>query len=452
MPRALALRERAFQVPGLRRSWRAAALLASGFRGEVVTLRASALTYLTLLALVPLLAVVYSVIDLFSGEAALHERVQTYVNSQLGIGAGAAIASALTTFTSKATMKTLGAIGFMALLFSVVSLLWNMESAFNHIYVVRRPRSAVQRLLKYWSFLTLGPILLTASIYVTWLISRMQGLHAEHNHPQHSEVIHAAAALSSVFITYAALAFLYKVLPNARVRLRSALSAAFVAGTVWEIAKFLFAWASSRMVQVHKIYGSVAVLPITLTWIYISWVIALVGCRLCYALDESKKPEPHPVLQSAAAREAFTARLMVALVQFHREGRGPARVPALVRELAASKRMVREGLGALATAGLAVEARQGGWVPARDAARITLAEVRAAARTTLRYPSQEPDQVGEALAKAFAVAEGAAEGALAESLGSFLARVELVAAPAQTESNQTLGSNPAPLTTARSRA
>src|SRR5207249_11138552 len=119
---------------------------------------------------------------------------------------------------------------------------------------------------------------LTLSIYVTWTISRMQETHGAHNHPSHSEVLHVLAALSSIAITYAALAFLYKVIPNARVRLRSALLAAFVAGSAWEVAKFLFAWASGRMVQVHRIYGSVAVLPITLTWIYISWFIALIGC------------------------------------------------------------------------------------------------------------------------------------------------------------------------------
>src|SRR5207249_11904480 len=154
---------------------------------------------------------------------------------------------------------------------------------------------------------------LTLSIYVTWTISRMQETHGAHNHPNHSEVLHVLAALSSIAITYAALAFLYKVIPNARVRLRSALLAAFVAGSAWELAKFLFAWASGRMVQVHKIYGSVAVLPIVLTWIYISWYIALVGCRLCYALDASRKPEPHPDLQAQEAHEPIVARLMLSL-------------------------------------------------------------------------------------------------------------------------------------------
>ena len=419
--RLAAFRERALSFPGTRRFLRAVVLVARGFRGEAITLRASALTYLTLLALVPLLAVVYSVIDLFTGEVQLHDRVQAYVNSQLGIGAGAAVASALTTFTSKATVQTLGMIGFLALLISVLSLLWNIESAFNHIYAVRKPRSPVQRLLKYWSFLTLGPILLGLSIYATWGISRLQ---AAHGRPGHSEIVHALAALSSVAITYAGLAFLYKVIPNARVRMRSALAAAFAAGTAWEVAKFLFAWASSRMVQVHKVYGSLAVLPITLTWIYISWSIALVGCRLCYALDASRKPEPHPDIQAAAARETFVARLMISLLQLHRQRGGPQQIAVLARDLDATPRMVREGVAALAVAGLAAEAKQGGWLPARDPSRITLAQVRAAARSSLRYPAQQADALTESIARAFARAEGAAESVLDEPLESFLRRFE----------------------------
>ena len=371
----------------------------------------------------------YSVLDLFTGEAAIHDRVQGYVNSQLGIGAGAAIAGALTTFTSKATVKTLGAIGFAVLLISVLSLLWNIESAFNHIYAVRKPRSPVQRLLKYWSFLTLGPFFLSLSVYVTWTISRMQETHAAHDLPNHSELLHFFATLSSIAITYLGLAFLYKVIPNARVRLRSAVLAAFIAGSAWEVAKFLFAWASGRMVQVHRIYGSVAVLPITLTWIYISWFIALIGCRLCYALDASRMPEPDPAIQAASARETFVIRLMVALAQLHRERGAPIRVRALTRELEATPRLVREGLSSLAAAGLAVEARQGGWLLCREPARITLAQVRAAARASLRFPAQEPDEVTEAIRRSLDRAETAAQTALDESLEDFLRRFQ--ATPAQ---------------------
>lgn len=367
----------------------------------------------------PLLAVVYSVVDLFTGEMQIRDKLQSYVNAQLGIGAGAAISSALTTFTTRATIQALGIIGFLALLVATLWMLWNIEIAFNHIYGVRPPRGALQRLVKYWAFLTMGPVLLSASVYVTVAISRMNKAHGRAGH---SEVVHTFAALSSIAITYAGLAVLYKVVPNAKVRLRSAVVAAFTAGTVWEIAKFLFAWASSRMVQVHKIYGSLAVLPVTLSWIYISWGIALVGCRLCYALDASLKPEPHPALRGAAAREAFTARLLVALVQLHKQAPGPLRPRALADELSATPRMVREGLAALSSLGLASRTRKGGWLPSRDPSRVTLAEMRLAGRASLPYPPRDSDAIGIALARAFAEAEGAAQSALAETLESFLRR------------------------------
>ncbi len=180
------------------------------------------------------------------------------------------------------------------------------------------------------------------------------------------------------------------------------------------------------MVQVHKLYGSLAVLPIVLTWIYISWLIALIGCRLCFALDASRKPEPHPDIQAAAARETFVARLMITLVQLHREGRGALQVPKLARELDASVRMVREGLASLAAAGLAIEAKSGGFVPGRDPARITLAQIRAAARSSVRFPAQQADRASEIVARAFAQAEGVAESALSETLESLLRRLQPV--------------------------
>jgi len=142
---------------------------------------------------------------------------------------------------------------------------------------------------------------------VTFVISRMQGVHAAHSDPNHSEVLHFLATLSSVAITYAGLAFLYKVIPNARVRIRSALLAAFVAGTAWELAKFSSAGRPRGCAGAPHL-RLVAVLPITLTWIYISWYIALVGCRLCYALDASRKPEPErPSRQRPRGRRSSSA-------------------------------------------------------------------------------------------------------------------------------------------------
>jgi membrane protein len=353
--------------------------------------------------------------------------VQAYVNEQLGIGAGAALAATLSQFTSKATVQTLGAIGFALLLLSALSLLWNIESAFNHIYAVRLPRSPVQRLLKYWGFLTLGPIFLTASLAVTWKIGLMQNAHAHHGVKGHNEGLHIFAALSSVLITYVALSFLYKVLPNARVRMRSALTAGFVAGTAWELAKFAFAEVSAHLVQLHKIYGPVAVLPILLTWVYISWFLCLTGCRLCYALDASRRPEPHPSLMAAEAREVFVARALVAVAQLQRQGLMPVSIGRLARDLESPRRLARDALRALEQAGLCIEARRGGFVLARDAGRITLADLRSAGRKSLAFPRQEPDAAGEALVRAFAQAEGVVQGALGETVEQFLQRLPKLA-------------------------
>ena len=103
-----------------------------------------------------------------------------------------------------------------------------------------------------------------------------------------------------------------------------------------------------------------------------------------------------------------------------------------MNELGATARMVREGLGALAKAGLAVEAKQGGWLLAREPSRITLAQVRGAARATLRFPAQEADQVSVAIARAYAQAEGAAEATLTESVESLLRRTDgIPVAPVQ---------------------
>ena len=351
-------------------------LVVHGFRGEAISLRASALTYLTLFALIPLLAVVYSVLDLVGNEESLRNSVQSWLTEQLGIGAGAALETRLQELTSKASVKALGAIGFAFLLFSIISLLWNIESAFNHIYAVKRPRKLLDRLLKYWSFLTLGPLLLAGSLGLTWRISSLQTIHAAHAQVGHSEVLHAFTALSSIAITYAALTLLYKVLPNARVPMRSAFGAAFVAGTLWEIAKFIFAWASTQMVQVHKIYGSVAVLPIMLTWVYISWMITLGGCRLCFAFEASRKTPAHPLMAGAASREALTARCAIELIRQHRLRKRPVRASWIARELEVTRRLVHRVPAGAARCGAGRRDTRPSLAAGARADTITLADLR----------------------------------------------------------------------------
>jgi len=140
-------------------------------------------------------------------------------------------------------------------------------------------------------------------------------------------------------------------------------------------------------------------------------------------MDASKKPEASPLLLAAQARETFIARVMLALAQLHGRRAAPVGVTPLADEMRMPKRLVRESLRALEQSGLAVEARSGGWMPARDPSRISLAEVRAAARSSLGFPRHEPDETGQAITQAWARAEGAAAQALEVSVADFLAGV-----------------------------
>src|SRR5205823_10650346 len=109
--------------------------------------------------------------------------------------------------------------------------------------------------------------------------------------------------------------------------------------------------------------------------------------------------------------------------QLHARRAAPVGVAALADEMRMPKRLVRESLRVLELSGLAVEARRGGWLPARDAARISMADVRAAARSSLGFPHHEADETAQAITQAWARAEGAAAQLLEESLADFLSRL-----------------------------
>lgn len=178
------------------------------------------------------------------------------------------------------------------------------------------------------------------------------------------------------------------------------------------------------MVQVHKIYGSLAVLPITLTWIYISWMITLVGCRLCMAFEESRKPAPHPLLQGAATREALCARVLLELGRQHLERAAPVRAGWIADELEVDQRLVVEALRALASAGIVAATQAKRWLPARPLGKISLAELRKAARSSLQVPRIEADPISRALVVAWEQADAAASARLGETVEEFLARMD----------------------------
>jgi membrane protein len=350
---------------------RAARLLvraARGIRAERVQVRAMALTYISLFALVPALVVAFSVIQAFTGMERISGAIHEFLLQNLAVGARASIEPYLDRFVRNAHMARAGVVGGALLLWSAFTLFSHVERAVNDLWEVPRPRSLRRQALVYWMGLSLGPILLAGSATV----SQLAQAYLESRGTRFL-AFSAAALLSSI-----SLSALYLVVPNAKVRLSAAVGGGLAAGVAWEVAKWLFALFVARFVRYSAIYGSVAAVPIFLTWLYLSWGIVLFGARLAFVIQHA--PEViagAPGLSTPAGRELLAAQALVAVARAFQEG-APAPAPErLARQLRGGPELLL-ALDRMGRAGLLKRLASGGLVPARAPETITLLHVRRA--------------------------------------------------------------------------
>lgn len=236
---------------------------------------ASALSFATLLALVPLAMVVFSSLSMFPVFESWGERLQDFIYRNFVPTAGDVIRDHLEQFAG--TTGRLTAVGLTALLLSALLLLSTIEEAFNDIWHVHRGRSLVQRVLAYWTVLTLGPLLMGASLSLTSYLLSLSPF---------SDQADSIFLLVLPFV-FEVLAFmlLYLVVPNCTTRLRDALIGGVVAALLFEFTKRGFALFVLSFSSYEVIYGALATIPIFLIWIYLSWIVILVGAEVTVTLS-----------------------------------------------------------------------------------------------------------------------------------------------------------------------
>ncbi|HET8538414.1 MAG TPA: YhjD/YihY/BrkB family envelope integrity protein [Anaeromyxobacter sp.] len=338
--------------------------------GENVRLRAMALTYISLFALVPALVVAFSVVQAFTGMERISARVNEFLFENLAVGARATIEPYLTKFVQNAHLTSAGLVGGALLVWSAVSLFTNVDGAVNQIWAIRRRRSLKEQAVIYWVGLTLGPLLLAASV--------MAG-HTAREWLAGSGVAFLARAASAI-LTCIAFAVLYLIVPNTKVSVRAAALGGLVAGVAWELAKWGYTFAVARIFKYQAIYGSVAAIPIFLLWLYVSWAILLFGARLSYVVQYASvliEGTPHP--GTKLGREILAGRVMLAVARAFDDGRGePPDGGELATQLALDADDAGEAIAVLRQGGLVVAVADGGLVPARPLERITLEDVRRA--------------------------------------------------------------------------
>ena len=242
------------------------------FREDRLGLTAGSLTFTTLISLVPLITVMLAAFAAFPMFASFQEALQKYfLQSLVPDMIARPVLGALTQFSSKASR--LGSVGLVALVGSVLALMLTIDHTLNAIWRVRTLRPMAQRVLIYWAAVTLGPLVLGISLSLTsYAISSSQGFVG---------ALPGGVGLLFGIVEFLALvvgmAGLFHYVPNTHVQWRHAIAGGLFVGIGFELAKRLMAWYLVQMPSYAMVYGAFATLPIFLIWIYVSWVIVLLG-------------------------------------------------------------------------------------------------------------------------------------------------------------------------------
>ncbi len=271
-------------------------------REEKLQQVAGSLTFTTTLALVPLLTIILALFTTFPIFTNFRASMDAYfVQTMMPKGISNTVISNLTQFASKA--KSLSAVGAVALLFTSAAMMGLIERSFNQIWRVKRIRPLGQRIVIYWALVTLGPLLFGLSISASaQLFMATSGI--ARAAPLASVIFNT---LISVGLTTGGFTLLYMAVPNRHVEWRDAVWGGVVAALAFEIAKRLFAMFIRQFPTYAVIYGALAALPLFLLWIYVSWMITLIGALLTAALPVVKyerwwyKPVPGGAFVDAIA-------------------------------------------------------------------------------------------------------------------------------------------------------
>ncbi|MEN3363934.1 MAG: rane protein [Burkholderiales bacterium] len=244
---------------------------------------AGSLTFTTVLALVPMLTIAFAIFTTFPLFNTFRASLEAYfIKSLMPQSIGNTILGYLAQFSTKATR--LSAVGAVALILTAVAMMLMIDRVFNHIWRVKTSRPFGQRIVVYWAVVTLGPLLIGGSMSMTsYVITATNDV--TRDMPLLGSMMYT---LISVLLTMVAFTLLYMAVPNRLVEWRDAAWGGLVAAIAFEIAKRIFVVFVAKFPTYTVIYGALAAVPIFLVWIYVSWLVVLLGAVIAAALPVVK--------------------------------------------------------------------------------------------------------------------------------------------------------------------
>lgn len=326
------------------------------------------LTFTSLLALVPLVTITLTVMTAFPVFDNILEALKIFVTANFMPQASSRLVTVyMHQFAENAARLT--ALGIVFLGATSIMLMLTIDRAFNTIWRVKRPRPLIQRVLIYWSVLTIGPILIGSSLSMSsWLVSQSMGLGR-----QYSEIMVAAFKLLPLFFTSVAFGFLYRTVPNRQVTVLDAVVGGIIAALAFETMKWTFGQFIIYFSHYKLVYGTFASMPILLMWIYLSWVVvvfaAVITAVLPYWRSGGVLLKHEPGSQFVQAVE-----MLKLLYRAYVDGR-VLNLEQLRTALRLSWEDAELVLDKLVAAGWAAKLQGNGWVLARDAGGIRINDV-----------------------------------------------------------------------------
>lgn len=405
-----------WQRTGLRAAQLAAALLRELSRGEL-SMRAMSLVYTTLLSLVPLLALSFSVLKALGVHNSM-EPVLLRLLAPLG-DKSVELTETVIGFVENIRVGVLGFFGILLLFYTAVSMLQKVEKSFNRIWRIERTRPLARRFGDYLSVLIVGPVLVFSAVGVTATASTNTFL----DHLTHLEPLGSLIAFAGRFVPYllviAAFTFLYAFIPNTRVRLGSAIGGALLSGLMWESASLAFAEFAASATTYNAVYSSFALLLFLLIWLYVGWLILLIGCQMAFLLQYPNyiRPSTTGSFVGNRTREHLALQLMSLIAQRFVTGAPPMPATELANETGERPEAVFSVVDRLVAAGLLVEIEGASMalLPARDLDNLLLADI---IETVRSDRADEPDdKATPAMGSAVRGEIRAYESAIREALG-----------------------------------
>jgi membrane protein len=253
-------------------------LVVRGFFADGCMLRASALTFTTLLSLVPLLALMFSVLKGFG----VQNELEPLLLENLAVGGGEAVTK-IVEYINNTNVGRLGMYGLILLIIAVLTLLSNIEESFNSVWGVKETRPLLRRFTDYFSVVTIGPLLVVIAISMTSTL-KSQGLVQTLLEKQYvGQVLLSLFEVLPFMVMWLVFAGLYLFMPNIKVSPRAALIGGIFGGTLWQLSQWGYLNFQVGVARYNAIYGTMAALPILMVWIYLSWMIVLLGLEMTYA-------------------------------------------------------------------------------------------------------------------------------------------------------------------------